>query len=93
MKCMISLTGSISGHEIQKALTSLKLEISTEIRFIPNDRDESGARGPVRTDVKTKTKVRRSKSEDVADKKTTATKPRRTRGKAASKKASENTEG
>lgn len=44
------------GHELQKALTSLSLEVSTEIRFIPNDK--SVAR--VKADVKSKTRVRRA---------------------------------
>lgn len=44
------------GHELQKALTSLSLEVSTEIRFIPNEK--SVAR--VKADVKSKTRVKRS---------------------------------
>ncbi len=45
------------GHELQRALTSLSLEISTEIRFIPNDKNE------IKPDVKHKTKVKRAGSE------------------------------
>ena len=44
------------GHELQKALTSLSLEISTEIRFIPN---EKGV-GKVKADVKNRTRVKRA---------------------------------
>ncbi len=44
------------GHELQKALTSLSLEVSTEIRFIPNDKKV----GRVKADVKSKTRVRRT---------------------------------
>lgn len=44
------------GHELQKALTSLSLEVSTEIRFIPN---EKGV-GRVKADVKSKTRVKRT---------------------------------
>lgn len=44
------------GHELQKALTSLSLEVSTEIRFIPNEKSV----GKVKADVKSKTRVRRN---------------------------------
>lgn len=81
------------GHEIQKALTSLKLEISTEIRFIPNDRDESGQRGPVRTDVKTRTKVKRAKGDGDTEQASSGGKPRRARRKQSPKKKPESSEG
>ncbi len=57
------------GHEIQKALTSLSLEINTEIRFIPNEKAPPGKQ-QVKTEVKTSTKVRQADSKaDPAPKK------------------------
>lgn len=57
------------GHELQKVLTSLSLEVSTEIRFIPNDKSVS--RSGVKPDVKTRTRVkrapRRKRAEDEGD--------------------------
>lgn len=50
------------GHELQKVLTSLSLEVSTEIRFIPNDKSVS--RSPVKPEVKTRTRVKRRKRKD-----------------------------
>ena len=47
------------GHELQKALTSLSLEISTEIRFIPNEKGVD-AKAPVKPDVKSRTRVKRA---------------------------------
>lgn len=46
------------GHELQKVLTSLSLEVSTEIRFIPNDK--SVGRASVKPEVKTTTRVKRA---------------------------------
>ena len=50
-------------------LTSLSLEVSTEIRFIPNDKSVS--RSGVKPDVKTRTRVkrapRRKRTEDEGD--------------------------
>jgi hypothetical protein len=53
------------GHELQKALTSLSLEISTEIRFIPNEKGVGG-KTTIKPQVKTSTRVkrRRRKSPD-----------------------------
>jgi len=51
------------GHELQKALTSLSLEVSTEIRFIPN---EKGV-GRVKADIKNRTRVKRRKRKDEED--------------------------
>ncbi len=42
------------GFELQKILTSLSLEVSTEIRFVPNERS-------VKPDVQTRAKVKRTK--------------------------------
>ncbi|MCA9538634.1 MAG: hypothetical protein KC620_07080 [Myxococcales bacterium] len=47
------------GLELQKVLTSLSLEVSTEIRFIPNDKSVS--RSPVKPEIKTKTRVKRNR--------------------------------
>ena len=49
------------GHELQKALTSLSLEISTEIRFIPNEKGVE-AKVPVKPEVKSRTRVKRASS-------------------------------
>ena len=54
------------GNELQKALTSLSLEISTEIRFIPNEKGVAG-RSPVKPQVKTSTRVKRRRSKDTPD--------------------------
>ncbi|MCB9522291.1 MAG: hypothetical protein H6702_02795 [Myxococcales bacterium] len=54
------------GHELQKMLTSLSFEITTEVRFIPNDKGVGA-----RPDVKAKARVKRSrrgrKGEDAQD--------------------------
>jgi hypothetical protein len=42
------------GFELQKMLTSLSLEVSTEIRFVPNERS-------VKPEVQTRAKVKRAK--------------------------------
>ncbi len=47
------------GHELQKILTSLSFEITTEVRFIPN---EKGV--PARPDVKTGVRVKRARKRD-----------------------------
>ncbi len=49
------------GHELQKMLTSLSFEITTEIRFIPNEKSVGGT--GVKPDVKSKVKVKRSDRE------------------------------
>ena len=56
------------GNELQKALTSLSLEISTEIRFIPNEKGVAG-KTSVKPQVKTSTRVkrRRAKSSDTEE--------------------------
>lgn len=46
------------GHELQKMLTSLSFEITTEIRFIPNDKG-------IRPDVKAGARVKRTKKPDA----------------------------
>jgi hypothetical protein len=46
------------GHELQKMLTSLSFEITTEIRFIPNEKSVGGT--GVKPDVKSKVSVKRS---------------------------------
>jgi hypothetical protein len=51
------------GFELQKMLTSLSLEVSTEIRFVPNERS-------VKPEVQTRAKVKRAKKptpEEVPD--------------------------
>ncbi len=48
------------GYELQKMLTSLSLEIKTEIRFIPNEKHV------VKPNIKSHTRVRRSKVESSA---------------------------
>ena len=48
------------GTEIQKALTSLSLEVSTEIRFIPNDK-KVDSKVLIKPEVKTKTRVKRER--------------------------------
>lgn len=45
-------------HEIQRVLTSLSVEVKTEIRFVPNDR------AVVRPSVKTKTRVKSTRTKD-----------------------------
>lgn len=64
------------GYELQKMLTSLSFEITTEIRFVPNDKSVSRRGGSgVRPDVKSDVKVKRSdraarrgrRTEDGAD--------------------------
>ena len=54
------------GNELQKALTSLSLEISTEIRFIPNEKGVTG-RASVKPQVKTSTRVKRRRSKAAPD--------------------------
>jgi hypothetical protein len=54
------------GNELQKALTSLSLEISTEIRFIPNEKGVTG-RNSVKPQVKTSTRVKRRRTKASAD--------------------------
>jgi hypothetical protein len=51
------------GTEIQKALTSLSLEVSTEIRFIPNDK-KVNSKLLIKPQIKTKTKVKKARSKD-----------------------------
>ncbi len=50
--------------ELQKILTSLSLEIKTEIRFVPNDRAAQSAEGPpapeVKPDVKSRVRLKRT---------------------------------
>lgn len=47
------------GHEVQKILTSLSFEITTEIRFIPN---EKGV--PAKPDVKAGVRVKRARKRE-----------------------------
>ncbi len=47
------------GHEIQKILTSLSFEITTEIRFIPN---EKGV--PAKPDIKAGVRVKRNRKRE-----------------------------
>ena len=44
------------GHELQKMLTSLSFEITTEVRFIPNDKG-------VKPSIKTAARVKRSRKD------------------------------
>ena len=53
------------GHELQKMLTSLSLEISTEVRFIPNDK---GVGAKVKPEIKSTTRVKRRKRKGKAEK-------------------------
>lgn len=46
------------GHELQKALTSLSLEVSTEIRFVPNEKGVT--RSGVKAEMKSRTRVKRN---------------------------------
>jgi hypothetical protein len=50
------------GHELQKALTSLSFEITTEIRFVPNEKSVGGA--GVKPDMKTDVKMKRAEGEE-----------------------------
>ena len=47
------------GHELQKMLTSLSFEISTEIRFIPNEKG-------IRPDVKAGARIKRTRKDKPA---------------------------
>jgi polyhydroxyalkanoate synthesis regulator phasin len=48
------------GAELQKMLTSLSFEITTEVRFVPNDKSTGSG---VKPDVKSKARVKRNKAE------------------------------
>lgn len=65
------------GHELQKMLTSLSFEISTEIRFVPNERsvtalkkktDDVVVKGEAKTaikpDVKSRVRVKRQRRDE-----------------------------
>ena len=58
------------GYELQKMLTSLSFEISTEIRFIPNEKG-------IRPDVKAGARIKRTRSEKTTRQKTARQKPAR----------------
>jgi len=47
------------GYELQKLLTSLSFEVTTEIRFVPNEKSAGSAGPNVKPDVKTNVKVNR----------------------------------
>lgn len=52
------------GHELQKMLTSLSFEISTEIRFVPNEKGVGKA--SIKPDVKSSARVKRTRRKDEA---------------------------
>lgn len=53
------------GHELQKMLTSLSFEITTEVRFIPNEKGVgSKVKKGVRPDVKSSARVRRRRRDE-----------------------------
>lgn len=54
------------GHELQKALTSLSLEVSTEIRFVPNEKGVT--RSGVKAEMKSRTRVKRANRRKRRDK-------------------------